>query len=174
MRANLDMENRNILTKKFRSHVKSSTKSTRIPEVISYCGSTASEPLVKATLFNEFFSGPSTYDTSIDFRNDDMSDIEFSVHRIKSILNSIDIDKAQGPDAMNGAVLKNCSATLAYPLSKMFNLIYNVGYIPSEWKLSNVVPIHKKDDKSSVENYRPISLTSLVMKVLERILMKNY
>ena len=52
----------------------------------------------------------------------------------------------------------------------MFHLIYNVGYIPSEWKLSNVVPIHKKDDKSSVENYRPISLTSLVMKVLERIM----
>ena len=174
MRANLDMENRNILTKKFWSHVKSTTKSTRIPEVISYCGSTASEPLAKATLFNEFFhkqfSGPSTYDISIDFRNDDKSEIEFSVYRIKPILNSIDINKAQGPDAINGAVLKNCSATLAYPLSKMFHLIYNVGYIPSEWKLSNVVPIHKKDDKSSVENYRPISLTSLVMKVLERIM----
>ena len=52
----------------------------------------------------------------------------------------------------------------------MFNLIYNVGYIPSEWKLSNVVPIHKKDEKSSVENFLPISLTSLVMKVLKRIM----
>ena len=55
-------------------------------------------------------------------------------------------------------------------LSKMFNLIYNVGYIPSEWKLSDVAPIHKKDDKSSVENYRPISPSSLVMKVLECIM----
>ena len=124
------MENRNILTKKFWSHVKSTTKSTRIPEVISYCGSTASEPLAKATLFNEFFrkqfSGPSTYDISIDFRNDDKSEIEFSIHRIKPIPNSIDINKAKGPDAINGVVLKNCSATLAYPLSKMFHLIYNV------------------------------------------------
>ena len=62
----------------------------------------------------------------------------------------------------------NCSESLAYPLSKMFSLIYNVGYIPAEWKLSNVVPVHKKDNKSNVENCRPISLISLVMKVLER------
>ena len=52
----------------------------------------------------------------------------------------------------------------------MFNLVYNVGCIPSEWKTSNVVPIHKKDDKSDIKNYRPISLISLVMKVFERIM----
>ena len=52
----------------------------------------------------------------------------------------------------------------------LFILAYNTGYLMSEWKLANVVPIHKKDDKSKVVNYRPISLTSLVMKVFERIL----
>ena len=52
----------------------------------------------------------------------------------------------------------------------MFNLVYNVGCIPSEWKTSNVVPIHKKDDKSDIKNYRPISLISLVVKVFERIM----
>ena len=71
---------------------------------------------------------------------------------------------------ISGAVLKNCSETLAYPLSIMFNLSYNTGYIPQEWKLANVVPVHKKDDKDKVIYYRPISLTSLVMKVFERIL----
>ena len=45
--------------------------------------------------------------------------------------------------------------------------MYNTGYIPLEWKLDNVVPIHKKDDKKKVVNYRPISL---VMKAFERIL----
>ena len=174
MRANLDNENRNILIKKFWSHVKSTTKSTRIPEVVFYDGLTASEPISKAKLFSDYFrkqfSGPSTYNTNIDFLNDKNFNIEFSVHKIKSILNTLDVNKAQGPDAINGAVLKNCSESLAYPLSKMFSLIYNVGYIPAEWKLSNVVPVHKKDNKSNVENYRPISLISLVMKVLERIM----
>ena len=92
-------------------------------------------------------------------------DIDLSDSRIKPLLDNLDINKAQGPDAISGAVLKNCSKTLAYPLSVLFNLSYNTGYIPQEWKLANVVPVHKKEDKNKVTNYRPISLTSLVMKV---------
>ena len=67
-------------------------------------------------------------------------------------------------------VLKHCSESLAYPLSKIFKLTYNVGCLPCEWKTSNIVPVHKKDDKSNVQNYRPISLISLVMKVYERVI----
>ena len=125
-------------------------------------------------MFNQYFynqfSGPSCYDTNIDFTNDSTFDIDLSDSRIKPLLDNLDINKAQGPDAISGAVLKNCSKTLAYPLSILFNLSYNTGYIPQEWKLANVVPVHKKDDKNKVTNYRPIFLTSLVMKVSERIL----
>ena len=174
MRANLDYCNRNILTKKFWSHVKSSKNSSRIPEVISYEGLTANEPLAKANMFNKYFykqfSEPSYYETNIDFESDSTFDIDLSASRVKPILDNLDINKAQGPDAISGAVLRNCSETLAYPLSILFNLSYNTGYIPQEWKLANAVPVHKKDDKNKVTNYRPISLTSLVMKVFERIL----
>ena len=174
MRANLDNENRNVLTKKFWSHVKSITKSNRIPEVMSCCAKTASDPLTKANLFNDHFrkqfSEPSSYDTEVSFIDDHNFDIDFSVSRINVILKSLDTNKAQGPDCINGTVLKNCSESLAYPLSKIFNLVYNVGCLPTEWKMSNVVPVHKKDSKSNVENYRPISLISLVMKVFERLL----
>ena len=174
MRANLDYYNRNMLTKKFWSHVKSSKNSSRIPEVMSHEGLTANEPLAKANMFNQYFykqfSEPSCYETNIEFDNDITFNIDFSAPRVKLLLDNLDINKAQGPDAISGAVLKNCSETLAYPLSILFNLSYNTGYIPQEWKLANVVPVHKKDDKNKVINYRPISLTSLVMKVFERIL----
>ena len=174
MRANLDYCDRNILTKKFWSHIKSSKNSYRIPEVISYEGITANEPLAKANMFNQYFynqfSEPSCHNTNIDFTNDSTFDIDRSDSRIKPLLDNLDINKAQGPGAISGAVLKNCSKTLAYPLSVLFSLSYNTGYIPQEWKLANVVPVHKKDDKNKVTNYRPISLTSLVMKVFERIL----
>ena len=50
----------------------------------------------------------------------------------------------------------------------LFNLSYQTGQIPQEWKNANVVPIHKKKDKANVENYRPISLTSLIMKIFEK------
>ena len=147
---------------------------SRIPEVISYEGITSSLPSVKADIFNNYFykqfSEPSLYNIEIDFTNDSGNEIDLSVARVKSVLDSLEINKAQGPDAINGAVLKNCSKSLSYPLHKLFNLAYNTGYLPSEWKLANVAPIHKKDDKNKVVNYRPISLNSLVMKVFERIL----
>ena len=52
----------------------------------------------------------------------------------------------------------------------MFHLSYSVGYIPSEWKTSNIAPVHKKDVKGNFENYLPTSLISLVVKAFERIL----
>ena len=174
MRANLDSDNRNILHKKFWSHVKSTTKSTRIPEVVSNGGKTASDSTEKAKMFYEYFrrqfSEASNYSINIDFQNDRSFDIDFSESRIESILSALSVNKAQGPDGINGAVLKHCSDSLVYPLSKMFSLVYNVGCIPSEWKTSNVVLVHKKDYKSDIENYRPISLISLVMKVFEHVI----
>ena len=77
-------------------------------------------------------------------------------------------NKAPGPDGMHGKVLKNCARSLAYPLSILYNLSFVTGCIPPDWKLASVVPVFKKGDENSVENYRPISLTSLVMKVFER------
>ena len=169
MRENLNFNDRNILTKKFWSHVKSCKNTSRIPE-----GITSSDPVAKANIFNNYFykqfSEPSLYEIDIEFTNDNSYEIGLSVARVKSVLDNLEINKAQGPDAINGAVLKNCSKSLSYLLYKLFNLVYNTGYIPSEWKLANVVPIHQKDDKNKVVNYRPISLTSLVRKAFERIL----
>ena len=66
--------------------------------------------------------------------------------------------------------LKNCANTLAYPLSLLFKISYNTGSLPKEWNIANVVPIHEKGSKDDIKNYRPISLTSLVMKTFERLL----
>ena len=46
----------------------------------------------------------------------------------------------------------------------------NTGKFPSEWKKGNVVPIHKKDDKQNVKNYRPVSLLPICGKILERLI----
>ena len=93
---------------------------------------------------------------------------KFSREDVLLILKKLNPNKAPGPDGIHGKVLKNCAQSLAYPLSVLFNLSFSTGCIPPDWKLALVVPVHKKGNKSSVENYRPISLTSLVMKVFER------
>ena len=52
----------------------------------------------------------------------------------------------------------------------MFNKSLTLGCIPEDWKLANIVPVFKKDNKEQEENYRPISLLSTVSKVMDKCL----
>ena len=175
MRANFDDEvDPALVSKIFWKHLKSTSGSSRIPETIGYHTRFRNNPSDQAELFNDFFadqfSDASNYDIDIDFSNDAENDIDFNFRRVRSLLNKVNTNKAPGPDAIHGQVLKNCASSLAYPLSLIFKTSYNTGQIPDEWKLANVVPVHKKGSKASVENYRPISLTCLVMKIFEKII----
>ena len=175
MRDNLtDSNDTALITKKFWSYVKSSSNSHRIPECVEYQGRLRNDPKDQAELFNEFFyaqfSDASHYDIPIDFNDDSRFNIDFDQSRISKLLAMINSNKAQGPDGIHGTILKNCASSLAHPLSCIFRMSYNCGYIPKEWKSANVVPVFKKGNKSKVENYRPISLTCLVMKIFERVI----
>ena len=123
-------------------------------------------------MFNDYFcqqfSSPSSYDIDIDFNNDPLLDFAIDFRMVRKILSSLNQNKSQGPDGINGKILKNCASSIAYPVTLLFNLSFSQGQIPSEWKLANIVPIHKKGNKTKVENYRPISLTSLIMKIFEK------
>ena len=162
-----------LISKRFWGHVKSTSKSTRIPESVFYNERHRSTPDGQASLFNDFFanqfSEPSLYNIDIDARIDPENDIDFSMQKIRSFLKQVMPSKAAGPDGIHGMVLKHCALGLAYPLSKLFQVSYNTGIIPQEWKDANVVPVHKKGTKIDVENYRPISLTCLIMKIFERV-----
>ena len=172
MRASFeDEDDPALITKKLWSFVKRVGKCCRIPEIISYGGRFRSDSRDRAELFNEFFcdqfSEASLYEVDIDFSNDWEFDIEFDPLHVEGLLRKMNANKAQGPDGIHGHILKNCASALAYPLSLIYKTSYNTGSIPREWKSANVVPVHKKGAKSSAENYRPISLTCLVMKIFE-------
>ena len=100
------------------------------------------------TLFNEYFykqfSEKSTYNMHIDFHNDRFENFNFSLTTVLSELRNIDANKAVEPDGIHGTVLKMCAATLTFPITKIFNLSFSLGQIPSDWKTANVVPVHKK------------------------------
>ena len=174
MRANLnDNSSSNDLTKKFWSYVKSTSNTSRIPTQVHRKEVYANDSKKQADLFNEYFydqfSAGSVYNTDINFENDNnFIDFHFYPDQISNILKHIDT-KSPGPDGIAGTVLKKCSSSLSYPLSILFNISFASGQLPQDWKLANVVPVHKKGDKADIENYRPISLTSLVMKIMEKI-----
>ena len=62
---------------------------------------------------------------------------------------------------------------IAPSLCKIFNKSLQLGSLPSDWKVANVVPVHKKGAKDHVENYCPISLLSIVSKVFERCVLNS-
>ena len=80
----------------------------------------------------------------INFSSDQVFDIDFNRNRGHKHLSNINSYQASDPDGLHGKILKNCSESLSYTLSLISKVSYNTGSIPKEWKLANVVPIHKK------------------------------
>ncbi len=163
MRDNLyNNDDPTLITKNFWSHVKSHSKSNRLPECMYLNDRYRSEPIDKAELFNNFFfnqfSEASAYYVDFDWSKDDSFDIDFCHRRIRKHLCNLNPNKACGPDEIHGRILKHCAVSVAYPLSLMFKVSYNTGCIPRDWKLAHVAPVHKKGSKDNIENYRPIDL----------------
>ena len=79
-------------------------------------------------------------------------------------------NKTPGPDNLHPQLLKNCAASLARPLFLLFMESFNCSRIPRDWKMANITPIFKKGSKTIPTNYRPVSLTSQVVKILESLI----
>jgi len=78
-----------------------------------------------------------------------------------------------GLDCFSSKQLKDVLPLLAEPISHVFNLSIQTGYIPNEFKTARVIPIYKSDSEFSFNNYRPISLLPALSKLLEKIVAKQ-
>jgi len=78
-------------------------------------------------------------------------------------------DKSPGPDNIHPMVLKEAACEVVKPLTMIFQKSVSQGELPNDWKRANVTPIHKKGAKDEASNYRPVSLTSVVCKLLETV-----
>ena len=87
---------------------------------------------------------------------------------MQELLSSLDESKANRSDEISAKMLKNTAPCIGSSITKLFNQFLAAGKIPSQLKMSTVVPIPKSDNHSCPTNYRPISLLSIVSKLLER------
>ena len=79
---------------------------------------------------------------------------------VLSILKSLPVGKAVGPDGVSNRILKELANQISEPLTCLFNQSLAKGLVPEDWKIAHVSPIPKNDDTSLPSNYRPISLLS--------------
>ena len=67
-------------------------------------------------------------------------------------------------------MIKICGKSLLKPLILLFQNLAKLLYFPDIWKRSNIIPVHKNNDKQLVENYRPISLLSIFRNIFQKII----
>ena len=98
-----------------------------------------------------------------------IQDVEFNVALIKSYIKDLKKSNSSGPDGITVTLLQGVSNSISVPLACLFRKSMQEGIVPQDWKDAIVVPIFKKGVKSKPSNYRPVSLTSVVCKLMERI-----
>ena len=102
-----------------------------------------------------------------------IDEIRLNDMEVKDVLLSLDPGKATGPDGISNKILRECASELASPLCDLFNASLSSSTVPFSWKQANVCAVHKKDDKSCANTYRPMSLLCCVEKVFERLIFKR-
>jgi len=96
-----------------------------------------------------------------------------SNEEVFNLINTISGGKAAGDDGFNLELIKNNSLHFVQPLTYIYNLSLFSGVVPNALKLAKVIPLFKKDDEKIPSNYRPISLLSILNKILEKLISKR-
>ena len=96
--------------------------------------------------------------------------LDFHMRELEGSLQQLERRKATGEDTIENSMLKNLPTTSKQYLLDLFNKLWNEGTIPKEWKTSIILPILKQGkEASNPKSYRPISLTSCICKLFERM-----
>ena len=103
-------------------------------------------------------------------KNDGMT-LPLTLQELNIAINKLKKKKSPGPDGITNEMIIHLHTTARLKLLEIFNLSWEKGEVPQMWKEAIMIPIHKKGkDKSKSASYRPISLTSCVVKTMERII----
>ena len=84
-----------------------------------------------------------------------------------ALLSTLDCSKASRADDISARMLKMTAFSIAAPIAQIFNTSISLGDLPHEWKTARVIPIPKGAASSDPSKYRPISLLSVLSKLLE-------
>ena len=163
--------------KAFNAYVKSKTKSNTNVGPLKKNGNVIADNNEMSTIFNDYFASVFTIDNDDDINippdpkaRSELLDIHITPKDVLDKIKNLKVSHSCGPDGISNFVLKCFSNVLCKPLSIIFNKTIQTNVLPSDWKLANVVPIHKKGTKGDPAHYRPIALTCTSCKLCESII----
>ena len=94
---------------------------------------------------------------------------EVSEAAVHKELTNLKRKKATDIDNLPPGMLKDTAPILAKPLTFLINLSLKTGIVPTDWKVANVIPLHKSGSYSTKDNYRPILVLPTLSKILEKV-----
>ena len=98
-----------------------------------------------------------------------LEDINFNCKDIEKAIEELNENSSSGEHDIPAILIKKCKTQISHPLLLIWRDSLDCGYVPKIYKQQNITPVHKKDSKAEAANYRPISLTSHVIKIFERL-----
>ena len=147
--------------------------------MINNSGQVVTSDEAKAGMFNEYFASTGVVDDGkapycfCANLTSTLETIIFTEAHIISVIKKLKPNLSSGPDGLTPLLFKQLKFCLARPLSLLFNQLLSVGAVPDEWKSAIIVPVFKKGSAGDTANYRPISLTSVPCKIMERIVAQH-
>ena len=167
--------------KSFWKYVNSKLKSKENVADLHTNEGTASTDLDKANVLSTFFKQVFTQEDTSNIPEfeervtaEPLDDVKFTEEDVLMLLKEININKSQGPDLLHPRLLFEAREVIARPLYVIFRKSIDTGILPKEWKEANISPIYKnKGNRHEATNYRPVSLTSVICKLLEKLIRKD-
>lgn len=160
---------------------KSTTKSMIGPFQVD--GRLVSDPMEKSVIlkaqYESAFSIPVSEEAGSDVDQAEsgdlvsLGDLYFSENDIVESIKELNPSSASGPDGVPAVLLRNCREELKLPLYRLWRTSLDTGSLPDEMKLGIITPIFKGGERELPKNYRPIALTSHIVKVFEKIVVKK-
>ena len=128
-----------------------------------------------SNVFNMFYARfeSSDFSENISMWRDSLvphNDIVIAQELVTTLFKRVNIMKAAGPDAVCGRTLRYCADQLSVVFTPLFNMCAKKGQIPQIWKRSIIIPVAKSKNPKELKDFRPVALTSLVMKLCEKII----
>ena len=102
-----------------------------------------------------------------------LTDILFTDEELREAMKELSDNAAAGPDGFPAILLKRCCFNLCAPLGKIWRKSLQDGVVPPICKTATIIPIHKGKSRAAPKNYRPVALTSQLIKVFEKVVRKH-